>query len=55
MYATYNGKDGIQFIANTVHRSTTTLANALNNIGFAQINSHYFDTITIKVDATVLK
>ena len=38
-----------------VHRSTTTLANALNKIGFTQTNSHYFDTITVKVDAIVLK
>jgi glycine dehydrogenase len=55
MYATYHGKDGLQFIADSVHRSTTTLANALNKIGFTQTNSHYFDTITVKVDAIVLK
>ena len=55
MYATYHGKDGIQYIADSVHRSTTTLANALSNIGFIQTNTHYFDTITVKVDAIVLK
>lgn len=55
MYATYHGKDGIQYIADSVHRSTTTLANALSNIGFTQTNTHYFDTITVKVDAIILK
>lgn len=55
MYATYHGKDGIQYIADSVHRSTTTLANALSNIGFIQTNTHYFDTITVKVDAIILK
>ena len=55
MYSVYHGKDGMQFIADTVHRSTTTLANALTNLGFEQTNSHYFDTITIKTEATILK
>ena len=55
MYATYHGKRGIQFIADSVHKSTTTLATALNGLGFKQANSHYFDTITIKVDAITLK
>ena len=55
MYAVYHGKDGIQFIANSVHRSTTTLANALTGLGFEQTNSHYFDTITLKAEATVLR
>jgi glycine dehydrogenase len=39
MYATYHGKRGIQFIADSVHKSTTTLATALNDLGFKQINS----------------
>ena len=55
MYATYHGKDGIQFIADSVHRSTSTLADALSTIGFSQTNTHYFDTITVKVDAIILK
>jgi glycine dehydrogenase len=55
MYAVFHGKEGIQYIADNVHRSTTTLANALTNLGFEQINTHYFDTIAVKVDARVLK
>lgn len=55
MYATYHGKRGIQSIADKVHRSTTTLANALSKLGFQQINTHYFDTIAVKVKAVALK
>lgn len=55
MYAVFHGKDGIQFIADSVHRSTTTLAKALTDLGFEQTNSHYFDTITIKTEAKILK
>jgi len=55
MYAVYHGKDGVQFIADNVHRSTTTLAKVLTDLGFEQTNSHYFDTLTIKVEANVLK
>ena len=55
MYAVYHGKDGIQHIADSVHRSTVTLANALTDLGFEQTNSHYFDTLTVKVEAATLK
>ncbi|MFY0630103.1 MAG: aminomethyl-transferring glycine dehydrogenase [Flavobacteriaceae bacterium] len=55
MYAVYHGKDGMQFIADSVHRSATTLANALTDLGFEQTNVHYFDTLTVKVEAMTLK
>jgi len=55
MYAVYHGKDGLQFIANKVHTATTTLSNALTKIGFEQINTAYFDTITVKVAAKKLR
>jgi glycine dehydrogenase len=55
MYAVFHGKDGIQFIADSVHRSTITLAKALTDLGFEQTNSHYFDTITVKAKSTTLK
>lgn len=55
MYTVFHGKNGIQYIADSVHRSTTTLANALTNLGFKQVNTHYFDTITVKVEASALK
>jgi glycine dehydrogenase len=55
MYAVYHGKDGLQYIADKVHSSAVTLSNALTDLGFEQINSSYFDTITLKVDAKKLK
>jgi len=55
MYAVYHGKDGIQFISDSVHRNTTTLAAALTDLGFEQVNSHYFDTIQVKVEAEALR
>ena len=51
MYAVYHGPKGLEFIANKVNNSATTLANTLENLGLAQLNSHYFDTLQIKVDA----
>lgn len=55
MYAVYHGKDGIQFISDSTHRNATTLAAALTDLGFEQVNSHYFDTIQIKAETTVLR
>ncbi|MDT7832801.1 aminomethyl-transferring glycine dehydrogenase [Flavobacteriaceae bacterium S356] len=55
MYAVFHGKNGMQFIADSVHTSTTTLANALTDLGFEQTNSHYFDTITVKTEAAALR
>ncbi len=55
MYAVFHGKEGIQFIADSVHKNTTTLAKALTDLGFEQINSHYFDTITVKAEAATLR
>ncbi len=55
MYAVYHGKNGIQFIADNVHHATTTLATALNRLGFRQQNTVYFDTLLIEVEADVLR
>jgi len=55
MYAVYHGKDGLQYIADSVHTSAVTLADALNSLGFEQTNASFFDTITVKVDAKTLK
>ncbi len=55
MYATYHGKQGIQSIADAVHNHTRTLSSILENLGFNQINSSYFDTILIEVETTKLR
>ncbi|MBU2947586.1 aminomethyl-transferring glycine dehydrogenase [Zobellia uliginosa] len=51
MYAVYHGPKGLKFIANKVHHTAVTLADALEKLGLYQTNSSYFDTITIKADA----
>ena len=55
MYATYHGKDGLKNIADYVHTNTKTLATILNDLGFKQLNSAYFDTILVEVAAAKLK
>lgn len=55
MYAVYHGPKGLKYIANTVHRSAVTLTDALEQLGLYQINTSFFDTITVKTDATLVK
>ncbi|PHR15082.1 MAG: glycine dehydrogenase (aminomethyl-transferring) [Aequorivita sp.] len=55
MYAVYHGPEGLKYIARKVHNGAATLANALEKLGFEQINDTYFDTIAIKTDATKIK
>ncbi|MEL6916946.1 MAG: aminomethyl-transferring glycine dehydrogenase, partial [Bacteroidota bacterium] len=50
MYAVYHGPKGLKYIAEKVHRSTVSLANGLEKLGLYQINTAYFDTITVKVN-----
>lgn len=55
MYAVYHGPKGLQYIADKVHASAVTTTNALAKIGVSQINSAFFDTITVKADAAKVK
>ena len=55
MYAVYHGKDGLKYIANNVHDYTKKLASSLDNLGFKQLNSAYFDTILVEVEADKLR
>ncbi|HET8803458.1 MAG TPA: aminomethyl-transferring glycine dehydrogenase [Aequorivita sp.] len=55
MYAVFHGPEGLKYIAKKVHNGAATLANALEKLGFEQINETYFDTIAIKTDATKIK
>ncbi|WP_348810392.1 aminomethyl-transferring glycine dehydrogenase [Flavobacterium maritimum] len=55
MYAVYHGPKGLQYIADKVHASAATLANALNTLGFEQTNTAFFDTIVVKADAKKVK
>ncbi len=51
MYAVYHGPKGLRYIANKGHGLACTLTNELEKLGIYQINTSYFDTIAVKVDA----
>ena len=56
MYAVYHGPKGLEYIADKVHDSACTLANALDYSEIEQVNSVFFDTIQVKVkDAQKVK
>ncbi|MFT4831100.1 MAG: glycine dehydrogenase [Psychroserpens sp.] len=55
MYAVYHGPKGLKYIADKVHSSTATLADALEKMGLIQTNSVFFDTITVKADAKLVR
>jgi len=51
MYAVYHGPKGLEYIADKVHASAVTAAEALNKLGVYQTNTAFFDTIVVKADA----
>ena len=55
MYAVYHGPKGLKHIANRVHNTTATLVAVLENLGYSQLNTSFFDTIVIKADKEVIK
>ncbi len=55
MYAVYHGPKGLKFIANTVHNAASALSNALQELGYTQTNTSFFDTIQIKANAKAIK
>ncbi len=55
MYAVYHGPKGLKYIANKVHASAVTLADALNKLGVYNTNTAFFDTVSVKADASKVK
>ncbi len=55
MYAVFHGPKGLKYIANKVHASAVTLADALNKLGVYTTNTAFFDTISVKADAAKVK
>jgi glycine dehydrogenase len=55
MYAVFHGPKGLKFIADKIHNKATTLATALEKLGYNQINTSYFDTLQIKTNAKKIK
>lgn len=50
MYAVYHGPNGLKDIAARVHGLAKLAAKGLEQLGYVQENSLYFDTLKIKVD-----
>ncbi|HWR94970.1 MAG TPA: aminomethyl-transferring glycine dehydrogenase [Flavobacterium sp.] len=55
MYVVYHGPKGLKYIANKVHASAVTTADALNKLGVYQTNSAFFDTILVKANSAQVK
>ncbi len=55
MYTVYHGPNGMKQIANGIHSKTVALEKALNKLGIKQTNSSFFDTLSIKINATAIK
>ncbi|MDZ4822452.1 MAG: aminomethyl-transferring glycine dehydrogenase [Flavobacteriales bacterium] len=56
MFGVYHGPQGIKHIATRIHHHTCTLAVALSEKGFQNLNGTFFDTLKIKVsDENVLR
>jgi glycine dehydrogenase len=47
-YAVYHGPDGLRRIATRIHAQTTTIAAAVESMGWKQTNAAYFDTLRIE-------
>ncbi len=49
LYAVYHGAEGIKNIAKRVSLLSATLSQSLNNFGFKNNNTNYFDTLCLQV------
>ena len=49
MYAVYHGREGLELIAQRVHRLTAILARGLRDGGLELVHDAYFDTIRVRV------
>ena len=50
MYAVYHGKDGLENIAQTIHKKAVRLYDALNELGYKTVHTHFFDTVQIEAE-----
>lgn len=55
MYAVYHGPKGLQFIADKVHQTASSVAKALRQLGYKQTNASFFDTLKIEANAEKIK
>ncbi|PCJ82521.1 MAG: glycine dehydrogenase (aminomethyl-transferring) [Bacteroidetes bacterium] len=50
MYAVYHGSKGLQYIAEKVHQKTKAISQAIEGLGYKQLNTSFFDTIKVQVN-----
>ncbi len=55
MYAVYHGAEGLKDIALRITTLVQVLADALEELGYVNLNTHCFDTLQINVDAKALR
>ncbi|MDE1192780.1 MAG: aminomethyl-transferring glycine dehydrogenase [Arachidicoccus sp.] len=55
MYAVYHGPKGLKQIAQRIHIIAQTVSDALQSLGYENINKAYFDTLKIKADKSILQ
>ncbi len=53
MYAVYHGYEGLKNIASDIHYKASALSKGLNNLGFTQENTNFFDTLKINLNGKV--
>lgn len=49
MYAAYHGPAGLKAIALRIHSLAVLLTDALESLGYQQLNKHYFDTVRFEL------
>ena len=54
-YCVYNGAEGLQRAAQTAHRAACNTACALEAMGYRLTNKHFFDTIDVAAEASVIQ
>ncbi len=50
MYAVYHGKDGLEFIAQNIHKKAVRLYDALNELGYKTVHNNFFDTVQVEAE-----
>jgi glycine dehydrogenase len=53
MYAAYHGSEGLYNIASGIHNLAGTLSEELQNIGYKNLNTYFFDTLHIELPKNV--
>ncbi len=55
MYAVYHGPKGLKRIAKRIHLNAAKLEKKLMDLGLTQLNTYYFDTLRIRINAAAVK